>query len=226
MKEDSKKLVIIGNGETAILAYEYFTKDSDYDVVAFSVHKKYIEANNFLNLPLYPIEELDEYYGPNGVFLFVAISSVNLNRDRTKLYQDLKAKGYKFASYISSHSFIWDNVEIGENCFILEDNTLQPFVKIGNNVTLWSGNHIGHRTVIKDNCFITSHVVVSGFCIIGKNCFIGVNVSIADKINIGNDCLISLGSVISKDTEDNSIYKGNLAKKHIIPAKKFYNINS
>ena len=52
----------------------------------------------------------------------------------------------------------------GDNCFILEDNTVQPFVTIGNNVTLWSGNHIGHDSVIEDDCFISSHVVVSGTC--------------------------------------------------------------
>ena len=55
----------------------------------------------------------------------------------------------------------------GDNCFILEDNTIQPFVSIGNNVTLWSGNHIGHDSTIDDHCFIASHVVVSGHVRVG-----------------------------------------------------------
>ena len=55
----------------------------------------------------------------------------------------------------------------GDNCFILEDNTVQPFVRIGSNVTLWSGNHIGHDSTIGDHCFISSHVVVSGHVDIG-----------------------------------------------------------
>lgn len=37
------KLVIIGDGAFAEIAYEYFTHDSVYDVLAFSVEKEYIK---------------------------------------------------------------------------------------------------------------------------------------------------------------------------------------
>ena len=36
------KLIIFGNTEFAEIAYEYFTHDSDYEVVAFCVHREYI----------------------------------------------------------------------------------------------------------------------------------------------------------------------------------------
>lgn len=220
-----KKLIIVGIGETAHLAYEYFTHDSDYDVIAFAVEREHYFEKQFQNLPIYILEELSENFTPYDYYVFIAISSTNLNRLRTRLYHLCKTQNFKIASYLSSKAFIWSNVEIGENCFILENNTIQPFVKIGNNVTLWSGNHIGHRTIINDNCFIASHVVISGFCKIGKNCFIGVNSTISNNIDIADDCLISLSTVITKDTEENSIYKGNPAKKHNLSAKFFYNIN-
>ena len=41
--EDKKKLVIVGAGEFAEIAYEYFTYDSDYEVVGFAVEKAYIK---------------------------------------------------------------------------------------------------------------------------------------------------------------------------------------
>ena len=223
MKE--KKLIIVGVGETGQLAYEYFTHDSEYEVISFAVEKEFLSENIFLNFPVISLEEISKIYSPDKFYVFIAISSTKFNRVRTRLYLYCKALGYKVASYVSSKSFVWHNVEIGENCFILEDNTLQPFVKIKNNVTLWSGNHIGHRSVIHDNCFITSHVVVSGFCEIKQNCFIGVNSTIADNITIAEDCLISLGSVIFKNTEPNSIYKGNPAIKHSLSAKTFFSIN-
>ena len=77
------------------------------------------------------------------------------------------------ASYVSPRAFVWRNVKLGEHCFIFENNVLQPFVNIGDNVVLWSGNHIGHHSKIGDHCFVSSHVVVSGFCDIGANCFLG-----------------------------------------------------
>lgn len=226
MKSDLKvkKLIIVGNGETAHLAYEYFTHDSEYEVVGFAIEKDFLTKDVFLGFPVIPLEEIGNHFSPNEYYIFIAVSSTKLNRVRTRLYHLCKAFGYRVVSYVSSKAFIWHNVEIGENCFILEDNTLQPFVKIGNNVILWSGNHIGHRSIIHDNCFITSHVVISGFCEVGKNCFIGVNATISDNVTIADDCLISLGSVISENTEANSIYKGNPAKKHPLSAKRFFNI--
>jgi len=156
--EKTQKIVIIGDGETAVIAYEYFTHDSPYEIVAFSVEQDFLINTKLFGLPVVPFESLEISYNPRDYDAFVAVSYTQLNRVRTRLYLETKAKGFNFVNYISSHAFVWHNVEIGENCFIFENNVIQPFVKIGNNVILWSGNHIGHRTVIKDNCYISSHV--------------------------------------------------------------------
>ncbi|MGE4511231.1 MAG: acetyltransferase [Sulfurimonadaceae bacterium] len=205
--EKTKKLVIVGSGETGLIAYEYFQFDSRYEVVAFSVNEQYITETTINDLPVVPFETLEEKYNPNEYEVYVAISSGKLNRNRTKIYNEAKSKGYKCASYISSKSFVWRNVEIGENCFIFEDNTLQPFVKIGNNVTLWSGNHIGHNTIIKDNCFISSHCVISGFCEVGENSFLGVNCTVEDNTKIAKDNFIGAGALIQKDTNEKDFYQ-------------------
>lgn len=202
-----KELVIVGAGETALLAYEYFCHDSAYNVIAFAVEQDHIDQAYLCDLPVTYIENLQETYPKESFELFVAISSGKLNRNRTNMYQKLKAQGYKFASYISSKAFVWHNVEIGENCFILENNTLQPFVKIGNNVTLWSGNHIGHRTTIHDNCFITSHCVISGFCEVGESCFLGVNCTIEDNAKISDDNFIGANAIIRKETTPRAFYQ-------------------
>ena len=83
---------------------------------------------------------------------------------------------------------------------------MQPFVKIGNNVILWSGNHIGHHSEIGDHNFISSHVVVSGQCKIKSNCFIGVNSTIGHGVTIAEKTLVGAGSVITKNTEQESVY--------------------
>ncbi len=205
--EKIKKLVIVGSGETGLIAYEYFKYDSPYEVVAFSVNEQYITETSINDLPVVPFETLEEKYNPNEYEVYVAISSGKLNRNRTKVYNEAKDKGYKCASYISSKAFVWRNVGIGENCFIFEDNTLQPFVKIGNNVTLWSGNHIGHNSTIKDNCFISSHCVISGFCEVGENSFLGVNCTVENNIKIAKDNFIGAGALIQKNTSEKDFYQ-------------------
>lgn len=203
----TKKLIIIGLGETGLIAYEYFQFDSEYEVIAFSVNSQYIVETIINGLPVIPFENLEQVYAPNEYEVYVAISSGKLNRNRTRIYIEAKSKGYTCASYISSKAFVWRNVEVGENCFIFENNTLQAFVKIENNVTLWSGNHIGHNTVIKDNCFISSHCVISGFCEVGENSFLGVNCTIENNTKIAKDNFIGAGALIQKDTNEKDLYQ-------------------
>lgn len=200
-------LIIIGSGETASIAYEYFTHDSNFNVVGFSVERDYLKDDTFLGLPVISLDEIAQRFPPDQFIVFVAVSSTKLNRLRTRLFRAVKDIGYECASYVSSRAFVWHNAEIGENCFIFEDNTIQPFVKIGNNCVLWSGNHIGHNTYIRDNCFIASQVVISGFCDIGENSFIGVNSTVINNITVGRDCFIGAGTLIQKDTEDGKVYQ-------------------
>jgi len=206
------QVVIVGDGETAELAYEYFTHDSPHEVVAFSVERAYAQKDKLFDLPVVHFEDMERLYPPADYKAFVAISYTKLNRVRARLYQATKRKGYECISYVSSRAFVWHNVRVGENCFIFENNVVQYAVRLGNNVVLWSGNHIGHQTVIHDNVFISSHVVVSGYCEVGANCFLGVNSSVADKIKIAPDCLIGMGAVIHKDTEARKVYVGNPGK--------------
>ena len=91
------------------------------------------------------------------------------------------------------------------NCFILENQTIQKGVKIGDNVTMWSSNHIGHETKINSHCYLSSHVVVSGHCEIGQRCFLGVNSSISDFTEIGDDCFIGMSSSISRNLKPGSV---------------------
>ncbi len=208
----TKKLVIVGIGETAEIAYEYFTYDSPYEVVAFSVNREYMKEPTFYGLPVYEFESLENSFSPKEYDVFVAVSYVKLNRTKAKIFNAAKAKGYTCANYISSHAFVWRNVEFGENVFIFENNVLQHHVKVGNNVMLWSGNHIGHRTVIKDHVYISSHCVVSGFCEIGEYSFLGVNCTFNDHIILAADNIVGSAALIVKNTEPGKLMVGAPAK--------------
>lgn len=205
-------LIIIGDSAFAEIAFEYFTHDSDFRVVAFSVERAFITRESLFGLPVVPFEDLQERFDPALHHFYAALVYTQMNRLRTRLYIAAKEKGFAPASYISSRAFVWPNVELGEHCFVFEDNTIQPFVRIDHNVVLWSGNHIGHHSVIKANCFISSHVVVSGFCTVGKNCFIGVNATFGNNLEVGDDCLIGAGALIARDVAADTLVKGNLAQ--------------
>jgi sugar O-acyltransferase (sialic acid O-acetyltransferase NeuD family) len=200
-------LIIVGDGLFAEIAHEYFEHDSDYDVVAFSVETPYLERDELRGLPVVAFEELEQHFDPGAHAVYAALTYTQVNRLRARLAAEAKAKGYALASYVSSRAFVWRNVELGEHCFIFEDNTVQPFVRVGNNVLMWSGNHIGHHSVIRDNVFVSSHVVISGTCDIGENSFLGVNSTLANDITIGADNWIGPDVVITRNTDPNSVWR-------------------
>lgn len=212
--EKSKKLIIVGSGEFAEIAYEYFSYDSPYEVIGFAVEKEFKKENELMGRPVIEFESIQEIYSPKEYETFVAISYIKLNRVRTRLFQECKNKGYHCASFISPHSFVWHNVQVGENVFIFENNTIQYNVKIGDNVILWSGNHVGHRTIIEDNCWLTSHDVISGFCKIGKNSFLGVNATLGDQVHLARDTVFGAGAMTVRSLEEpGGVYVGCPARK-------------
>lgn len=199
----NKKLLIFGTGEIAELAHYYFSHDTDWVIEGFVCDDAFYEQSTFLELPCIKVSELSRY-SPNDFEVHVALSYRKLNRIRHEKYQLIKSLGYSLPSYISSKATIWTK-DIGDNCFILEDQTIQPRVKIGNNVMLWSGNHIGHGSKIEDHVYISSHVVVAGHCNIGERTFLGINAAIKDFTSIGKDCFIGMGVNITKNCEDGSV---------------------
>jgi sugar O-acyltransferase (sialic acid O-acetyltransferase NeuD family) len=220
----TKKLVVFGSGDIGQLAHYYFTNDSDYDVVAFTVDAAYIKEATFCGVPVVPFEEISDHYPPTEYDLFVALSYAKLNQVRREKYLAAREKGYHIPSYISSHATVLNDGRIGENCFILEDNTIQPFVTIGNNVTLWSGNHIGHHSTIHDHCFLASHIVVSGGVTIDESCFIGVNATLRDHITIGSKSVIGAGVLVLADVEPEGLYIGTATERSSIPSTRLRKI--
>jgi len=207
------KVVIFGIQDYSELAHFYLENDSPYEVIAFSVNEKFIPSErSFRGLPVVPFESIEQLYPADEFSFFAPMSPKNMNQNRERVYGEIKNKGYKLISYISSKATIFKN-EIGDNCFILEDNTLQPFTKIGSNVVLWSGNHIGHHGEIKDHVTFTSHVVMSGHCVIGENSFLGVNSTLRDGITLAKGTLVAMAASITKSTEEWGVYLGNPAKK-------------
>ncbi len=213
------KVVIFGNTKTAELALYYLQHDSDHEVVAFTVEQDYIQEPTFHGLPLVAFETVEEIYSPAEYKFFAPLTEKNMNRVRARVYEQGLEKGYSYISYISSHATVLTD-KIGDNCFILEDNTIQPYVTIGNDVVLWSGNHIGHHGTIGDHVFFTSHVVLSGGCNVGDYCFIGVNATIRDQTVLGEGTLIAMGANLTRQKTDPwSIWKGNPAEKAAISSK-------
>ena len=207
-----KKVVIFGTGELAQRIF-FYLKDSDDQVLAFCANKSKIDKEELLGLPVIAFENIKETFPPTEFSMFIALAYSEMNKKRTKFFNEAKNKDYELYSFIHPSTKIWDEFEMGENCFILANNVIQPFVKIGNNVLIGSNNLISHNTTIGDNCFITSNVTMGGHITMGKNCFVGLSATINQRIKIGDECIIGAGTIITKDINDKEVYAENSSKK-------------
>ncbi len=200
-----KEIFIFGAAEQAQLANYYFENHGDRNVAGFVVDDLYLSENSFEGKPVLALSEFIGQISPKDFDMFIALGYSSVNELRRKKYDYFKSLKFDLASYISSKATVLNGFNVGDNAFILEDNTIQPFVRIGNNVTLWSGNHIGHHSIIHDHTFITSHVAVSGGVTVGRQCFLGVNSTIRDHISIGPESVVGAGSLIMKSLPEKSV---------------------
>ena len=208
-----KKIIIFGINDFAELAHYYLLTDSIYEVVAFCVNHQYLPKDPiFKGLPIVSFEDVEKIFPRNEYSFFAPMAPNKMNRIRENIYNAIKQKGYSLISYISSKATVFNNL-IGDNCFILENNVIQPFTTIGSNVILWSGNHIGHHSIIKNHLMFTSHVVLSGHCVINDYCILGVNSTVRDGITLAEGTFVGMSASIIRNTEEWGLYMGNPAKK-------------
>lgn len=200
------KVVLFGIGKIADEAYYYLTNDSAHEIVAFTVDEAFINRESMFGKPVIPFHNITDAYPPAQYKMFVALGYQGLNNLRATKYQQAKEKGYHLISYVSSKAGNFGDIEMGENCFVLDNSTLQPFSKIGNNVTIWSNNIIGHHSTVEDHCYIAGHVSIAGHTTVGAYSFVGINALIGHGITIGQKNLIGAGAIVTKNTEDESVY--------------------
>jgi sugar O-acyltransferase (sialic acid O-acetyltransferase NeuD family) len=211
--EKRERLILIGTGAFAQVAFEYFNHDSPFEVVGFAVEKQFMVETEIFGVPVVPFEELTKHFAPEDHHFFVAITYFGLNRVRARLYEAARELGYRAASYVSPEAFVWKNVELGEHCFVFEKAVIQPFAKVGNDVIFWSGCFIGHHSTIADHCFVAAHSAVNGTVSVGDHSFLGANSTIANHVTVADNCIISAGSHVMSDVEKDQVVIGTWRKK-------------
>lgn len=214
----AEPLLVFGTGTLAEIAAYYLAHDGGFEVVGHTDLPEFLAADTAARLgrPVVPWSEAVDRFPPARVAAFVAVGYRKTNAVRRQRFDEVAAAGYRLATYVSPRA-INHATAIGANCFILEQNVLQPFTRIGDNVTMWSGNHLGHHSVVEDNCFITSQVVISGKCRIGANSFLGVNACLRDGVTIGAQSVVGAGSLVMKDCPARSVFAAVPTESRVIP---------
>ncbi|MEQ8355627.1 MAG: acetyltransferase [Kiloniellaceae bacterium] len=212
------KVVLYGREELARLVCYCLTHDSPLEVAGFTVTaaempRGGIPGNALFGLPLVPFETVEESFPPASHELLVAIGPHEVNQPRAARFAESRAKGYRFASYISSRAQLWPDLEIGEGSMIFENVVVEAFSRIGENSILRANVHVSHDGRIGDHVFLAPRVALAGKCGIGDHCFLGINTTLRDTVQVAPRCVVGAGAVVARSTEPDGLYVGVPAKR-------------
>lgn len=199
-----QKLIIFGSDIMAKLMHFYFSRDSQYEIVAFTVDEKYKKNDTYMGLPLVSFEIIETVFSPNECSIFIGIGPSKMNSNRESKFIKAKNKGYHCANYISPNSVC--NSEVGENNFIGDMAVINPFVKIGNNNLIWEHCVINADSVIENNCYLSPNSSVGTFAIIKSNSIIGAGSVVKTSVVIAEKTLVGAASYISSNTKSFGVY--------------------
>jgi acetyltransferase-like isoleucine patch superfamily enzyme len=199
------KVVLFGIGRGADVAYRFLTRDSEHEICGFAVDRRYLDRDRFHELPVVAFEDVEKHFPPHEFRMFVLLGYQRMNAFRAAKYLEGKQKGYSFISYANSHFYRADKLSIGENCFILDNQSISLDVKIGNNVVMWSSNHVGDLTVIEDHVWLASHVTIAAEVVVRPYCFLGLGATIGNKVTLAARTFVGADALVASDTSEDAV---------------------
>ena len=212
------KVILFGTGRGADVAYRFLKRDSDHEVCGFATDKKYLDRDSFHDLPAVDFETVEQRFPPDRYKMLILLGYQGMNGLRAEKYLAAKAKGYGCISYVNSEFYRAEDLDVGENCFILDNQSISLDVKIGNNVVMWSSNHVGDLSTIGDHSWLASHVTVAADVKVRPYCFLGIGAIVGNKLTLGERTFVGAGALVASSTTDNSV--------HVLPASEAVDVNS
>lgn len=207
--KSDKPVVIIGGGEHGQMMHHFFIQNTDIVVCGFAVERKYNRGVNIEGLPVVDFEDIVSFFPPSHFNVFVAVTFVKMNKERTRLYHIAKALGYGFVSYVDPSSTVDDTAIIGENVAIFENNVIQYHSVVEANTVMQAGGVLAHRSTIRENVWVAPSCAIAGMSEIGSNCFLGINSTIGNEVIVPEHTIIGAGAVVYKSLDKTGVYVGN-----------------
>jgi sugar O-acyltransferase (sialic acid O-acetyltransferase NeuD family) len=199
------KVVLFGTGRGADVAYRFLTRDSEHEICGFAVDRRHLDRERFHELPVVAFEDVERHFPPDEFKMLILLGYQRMNAFRASKYQEAKQKGYSFISYANSNFYRAEDLSIGENCFILDNQSISLDVKIGNNVVMWSSNHVGDLTVIEDHVWLASHVTIAAEVVVRPYCFLGIGATVGNKVTLAERTFVGADALVVSDTLKNAV---------------------
>jgi len=211
-----KRLLIVGglgSGEIAMSVFQEANKISnEWEIEGFL--NDIIQPGDSLGKykVLGPSEALNDYVNKGYFIHFTLHFNAKHKEARVNKFNELGIPLEANASAIHPSAYLDPSTKIGYGTLICAHACTSFGPVIGNFIHVYTNGFIGHDSVIKDFSTITAHSVIGARVTIDEGAHIGLNSTIREDLRIGKYSIIGMGSVVTKNVEDYSIYVGNPAQ--------------
>lgn len=206
-----KGILIYGAGPFGELMRYYFCKDTDCEVLAFTVDKEYLPQAPSTDLPVFSFEEVIGKFPPSKHQIFVSIGYRRM-RARKAVFETVKKAGYKCVNYISPAANVRHSISLGENNVLMDGVTVEPEVALGDNNVIWTDSLLCHNVTVGSHNFLSAKTLIGGDSKLKDLSFLGDGVTVINGVNINDETHLLPGSTLFQDTLPHRKYWGNPAR--------------
>ncbi len=150
---------------------------------------------------------------PQSTALVNAIGSTETMTLRQKVYERLKASGYRFLTVVHPSAVIAADTVLEEGVQVMAGAIVQPGARIGANSILNTGARVDHDCVIGAHVHVAPGVTLSGSVTVGDGTHIGTAAAVVQGVRIGRGCLVAAGAVVTRNVADGERVTGVPARR-------------
>lgn len=208
------EIVLIGAGGHAKTIVDTIERQGNYKIVGF-VDKENIGNNIYRSYNVIgQDEDLEEIYNNGVKYAFISIGYMGDNDLRNQLYNKLKNIGYVLPVIIDDTAILAEDVRISEGSYVGRNAVINAEAYIGKMCIINTNAVIEHECIVGEFSHVAVGAVMCGRVKVGNNCMIGANATILQTREIGANTIIGAGTIVTKNIEDNIIYRNELLESY------------
>jgi acetyltransferase EpsM len=166
-------------------------------IQGFQVLGKLSDASNFVQ---------------KGYFFINTIFRIDGQQERIDMFENLGIPEENLATFIHPLSYIAPNVKLGKGNVVMPNVSISSGTTTGKSCLIMVGATIGHDNQIGNYCHFAAQCCTGAYLKIADGVHIGLNATIRENLCIGKNATLGMGSVLTKNINDNEIWVGNPAK--------------
>ena len=210
------KVIIFGTSGHAKVIIDIIESNPKFEFIGF-VDNHVSVGNKVLGYPVLGKDEslvmLMEKYGFNK-----GVIGVGDNFVRSKVCEMIfaLAPNFEFINCIHKSAKLSNHCQMGVGNVVMPGVTINASSFIFNHCILNTNSSLDHDCKMMNYSSLGPNSAVGGKCSIGEFSHIGIGASVIQGVSIGKNCIIGGGSVVTKNSQSDSIYVG-------VPSKKISN---